>query len=63
MFQGTQTRRTGRSRRNRDSSNSQLRSGAVTRATSQAGSSSASQGDLNSPTVGPYSEQSMSAVK
>ena len=63
MFQGTQTQRTGRSRRNRHPSNTQLRSSAVTTATSQAGSSSASQGDLSNPTVGPHSEQSLSAIK
>lgn len=59
----TQTQRTGRSRSNRHSSNTQLRSSAVTMATSQAGSSRASHGDLNNPTVGPYSEQSLSAIK
>lgn len=63
IFQGTQTQRTGRSRSNRHSSNTQLRSSAVTMATSQAGSSRASHGDLNNPTVGPYSEQSLSAIK
>ncbi|KAJ7387208.1 hypothetical protein OS493_004178 [Desmophyllum pertusum] len=62
----TQSLRTGRSRRNRDTSNIQLQSSAVTRTTSQAGSSTTSQGDRNNyyPVgAGPYSEESLSAIK
>ncbi|KAL9981805.1 hypothetical protein ACROYT_G010558 [Oculina patagonica] len=59
----TQSRRTGRSRRNRDTSNSQLQSRAVTRATSQTESSSAGHGDINFVTGGPFSEESLSAIK